>query len=216
MQPVPARPTTHRGYWKRLAGCRSGGTGREPRAGRAGVVPTVSEAVAISEPATLVAIGLGSNMPHAVHGRPRGVLRAAVAALRRRGVRALRLSPIIRTAPLGPSRRRYANAVLKASWPGSADALLHCLKQVEQEFGRKTGRRWGARVIDCDLLAFGSAVIHHAGLQVPHPGLPARDFVLQPFDAVWPDWRHPVLHLTIRQLRARLHKPRPAAGTTVD
>lgn len=151
-------------------------------------------------------------MPHPVHGRPPGVVRAAVAALQARGVEVLALSPIIATAPLGPSRRRYANAVVKGCWAGSATALLRCLKDVERDFGRKRGRRWGARVIDCDLLAFGSAIIHAPGLQVPHPGLAAREFVLQPFAAVWPEWRHPQLHLSIRQLRARLHKARTKIG----
>ncbi len=166
--------------------------------------------------ATTVAIGLGSNMPHGRYGRPRAVLLAAVDALAGRGLQILQLSPIIRTAPLGPSRRRYANAVLKGCWPGDAHALLHCLKEVEKCFGRKSGRRWGARVLDCDLLAFGNAIIHSRQLQVPHPRLQDRDFVLQPMAAVWPQWRHPGLRLTVRQMRAQLHKPKLNQPSAVD
>lgn len=163
---------------------------------------------------TMVAIGLGSNKPHGRHGRPRDILRAAVRALELRGLQRVQLSPIIQTAPLGPSRRRYANAVLKARWFQDAEALLRCLKAVERDFGRRNTIRWGARVLDCDLLAFGPDIIRTRQLQVPHPGLDARDFVLQPFEAVWPDWRHPISRLSVRQMRARLHKARPASTAT--
>lgn len=154
--------------------------------------------------ATEVAIALGGNVPHGRHGRPKAVLRAAVEALEAQGLQVLRLSPIVETAPLGPSKRRYANAVLRALWPGSADQLLALLKRQERAFGRRRGRHWGARVLDCDLLAFGDARIAAQGLQVPHPRLHQRDFVLQPFEAVWPDWRHPLRHETVRQMRHKL------------
>jgi 2-amino-4-hydroxy-6-hydroxymethyldihydropteridine diphosphokinase len=64
-------------------------------------------------------------------------------------------------------------------------------------------------VLDCDLLAFGNQDIDLPGLRVPHPRLQERDFVLRPMSAVRPEWRHPVLGLTVRQMRARLLKPRP-------
>lgn len=154
-----------------------------------------------------VAVGLGSNRGHGRHGPPRDVLRAAVAALETGGLQVQRLSPIIETAPLGPSKRRYANAALKGRWQGSAEALLALLKGLERDFGRRRGLRWGARVLDCDLLAFGTARVHVKGLEVPHPRLHQRDFVLQPLEKVWPGWRHPALRLTVRQMRARLGKP---------
>lgn len=155
-----------------------------------------------------MAIALGSNVPHGRYGRPKEVLRAAVRAMEARGVQVRRLSPLIETAPLGPSKRRYANAVLRALWPDSAGELLALLKGLEQEFGRRRGQRWGARVLDCDLLAFGTQQIAGPGLEVPHPRLHQRDFVLQPFEAVWPDWRHPLRHETVRQMRARLRRRR--------
>ncbi len=157
---------------------------------------------------TEVAIALGGNVPHGRYGRPKQVLKAAVAALEAAGLRILRLSPIIETAPLGPSRRRYANAVLRAFWPESAESLLALLKGQERAFGRRRGQRWGARVLDCDLLVFGAARISAPGLEVPHPRLHQRDFVLQPFDAVWPDWRHPLRQQTVQQMRHRLLRRR--------
>lgn len=158
---------------------------------------------------TAVLIGLGSNRCHGRHGRPRTILRAAVKALKKGGLTIQAVSPIIDTAPLGPSSRRFANAALLGSWPGSPKALLALLKGTEAAFGRRRGRRWGARVLDCDLLAFGQAVVRAPGLTVPHPALHQRDFVLQPMADIWPGWRHPQLNLSVRHMRARLNRPRP-------
>ncbi|MBS3961579.1 MAG: 2-amino-4-hydroxy-6-hydroxymethyldihydropteridine diphosphokinase [Sandarakinorhabdus sp.] len=157
---------------------------------------------------TPVMIGLGSNRCHGRHGRPEGVLRAAVATLEAAGLRVDALSPVLRTAPLGPSKRRFANAALRGAWAGSAAELLTMLKQAERDFGRRRGQRWGQRVLDCDLLAFGQDMVRAIGLEVPHPRLHMRHFVLGPMLAVWPDWRHPILRLTVRQLAARLAKAR--------
>ncbi len=153
-------------------------------------------------------IGLGSNRCHGRYGRPEGVVRAAVAALEAAGLRVDAVSPILRTEPLGPSKRRFANAALRGRWAGSATALLAVLKQTERDFGRRRGQRWGQRVLDCDLLAFGQEVVQARGLQVPHPRLHLRAFVLRPMLAVCPDWRHPLLGLTVRQMVARLGKAR--------
>lgn len=161
---------------------------------------------------TAVMVGLGGNRCHGRHGRPEGVVRAAVSALEAAGLRVDAVSPVLRTAPLGPSKRRFANAALRGRWAGSAAELLTALKQTERDFGRRRGQRWGQRVLDCDLLAFGQAVVCARGLQVPHPRLHRRDFVLGPMLAVWPDWRHPILGLTVRQMAAQLAKARP----TVD
>lgn len=155
-----------------------------------------------------VAIGLGSNRCHGRHGRPEAIVRAAAVRLATEGLTGLRLSRIHTTAPLGPSKRCFANAVATACWSGSPDQLLATLKTIERAFGRRKGRRWGPRVLDLDLLAFGEAVIRLPGLSVPHPGLAVRDFALRPFTELWPDWRHPVHHLPARALLARLHRPR--------
>ena len=156
-----------------------------------------------------MAIGLGSNRCHGRHGRPPAVLRAAAARLGAEGLVGLRLSRIRETAPLGPAQRRFANAVATGWWHDDATALLALLKRTERAFGRRTGRRWGPRVLDLDLLALGAAVVARPGLAVPHPGLHLRDFVLQPLAELWPGWRHPLLHRTARQLAVRLAKPRP-------
>jgi len=152
----------------------------------------------------IVHVAIGSNRCHGRFGRPAGVLRAAMAALP--GVVAT--SPILATAPLGPGTRRYANAVAALAWPGSLPALLALLQGMERDFGRRSGRRWGDRALDLDIIAAGSVVLRGRDLRVPHPELARRRFVLDPLVAVAPGWRHPVSRLTARQLRARLLRPK--------
>lgn len=152
----------------------------------------------------LALIGLGSNRRHGRYGRPEEVLRAALTALEAAGVQVVRVSGVYPTAPMGPGGRRFANMAVAARWEGEPGTLLGVLKQVERAFGRRRGQRWGDRVLDLDLLALGGAVVRERGLIVPHPGLAVRRFVLDPLGEVAPFWRHPVLNLTVRQLRARL------------
>ena len=137
-------------------------------------------------------------------------MRAAVEALRARGLRVERLSRLLPTAPLGPGGRRFANAALVAGWDGDARGLLTVLKAVEREFGRRGSRRWGDRVLDLDILGLGGLVVRQRGLRVPHPALHLRAFVLDPLVEVAADWRHPVKNATVRQLRARLLRPKRA------
>jgi 2-amino-4-hydroxy-6-hydroxymethyldihydropteridine diphosphokinase len=155
-----------------------------------------------------VAIGLGSNRAHGRHGPPAAVVRAAAGVLAAGGVEEMRLSPLIATRPMGPSQRCYANAVLAGRWNGDAEALLRLLKAVERQLGRRGARRWGPRVIDCDLLLIEDQKIIGRALQVPHPGLAQRRFVLEPLARVWPEWRHPGTGLSVRQMLARLKRRR--------
>lgn len=154
-------------------------------------------------------VGLGSNRCHGRHGRPAAVLRAAVRALEAEGLELVKRSRLIETAPLGPSKRRFANAVLKAKWRGDPQQLLRLLQKTERDFGRRRARRWGERVLDLDLLAFGAARLRTPGLEIPHPRLHQRDFVLKPMAEVWPDWRHPRRQLTVRHMVARLARRHP-------
>ena len=156
---------------------------------------------------TTVLIALGSNRRHGRHGRPAGVIAAAVATLAARGLRVLACSAIHATAPVGPGGRRFANAAVAVATDRSLPDLLRLLKAVERDFGRRPGRRWGDRVLDLDILGAGASVVRRKGLTVPHPGLAHRRFVLDPLVAIAPGWRHPRLHATVRQLRARAMRP---------
>ena len=160
-------------------------------------------------PATVI-IALGSNRC-CRHGRPAETLRAALTALTRAGLCVERVSPIMTTRAVGPGGRDYANAVAVTSSALDPARILIILKDIERAFGRRRGRRWGDRVLDLDLIAAGRAMLpsrlgwrRAKGLVVPHRAMHARPFVLRPMLAVAPNWRHPVLNLTTRQLAARL------------
>ena len=150
-------------------------------------------------PVTSYAIAIGSNRPGA-HGRPEAEVRAAVAALGS----VVAVSPVIATPPLGPSSRRFANAVALIESAESPPALLARLKNIERSFGRRPGRRWGARVIDLDIILWSGGIHAEAGLTIPHPSFRLRRFVLDPLVTLAPDWRDPVTGFTIRQLAARI------------
>ncbi|WP_375428435.1 2-amino-4-hydroxy-6-hydroxymethyldihydropteridine diphosphokinase [uncultured Sphingomonas sp.] len=143
------------------------------------------------------ALALGSNR-RSRFGSPARTIDAALAAIG--GVRAI--SPVMRTAAMGPSSRAYSNAVALVGSDEDPPALLRRVKAIERAFGRRRGRRWGARAIDIDLVLWSGGVWAGPGLVVPHPAYRERDFVLRPLVAVAPGWRDPVGGRTARQLLA--------------
>jgi 2-amino-4-hydroxy-6-hydroxymethyldihydropteridine diphosphokinase len=156
-------------------------------------------------------VAIGSNRRGRA-GSPRREVAAAIATLP--GV--IAASRIIETAPIGPSIRRYANAVVLIESDLAPDALLDVLQAMERAAGRRAGRRWGARVLDLDILLWSGGSFAAPGIIVPHPHFRARDFVLGPLAEIAPGWRDPLTRLTVRQLAARLtaraHTPSPRAG----
>lgn len=119
-------------------------------------------------------------------------------------------SPVIDSAPVGPSQRRYANAVLVLETERHPPALLAVLQTMEGDFGRvRRGQRWGARVLDLDIVLWDGGAWATPGLTIPHPLFRTRPFVLAPALAIAPDWRDPDSGHTLRQLHTRLTRPRP-------
>ena len=124
-------------------------------------------------------------------------------------VKVIALSRVVQTLPLGPGKRRYANAVALIETDLAPPALLAHLKTIERAYGRRPGRRWGARPLDLDIIGWSGGIWASPGLAVPHPAFRMRRFVLAPLVEIAPDWRNPVTHLTARQLLARLDRKRP-------
>jgi len=153
---------------------------------------------------TSYAIALGSNRCSR-HGGPAATLRAALAALD--GVRAV--SAIRATPALGPAGRAFANAVAIVGSKLAPDDLLAELKAIERAFGRRGGRRWGARVLDLDIILWSEGAWGGPGPIIPHPEYRRRAFVLQPLAELAPGWRDPLTGATVRHLLARLTAPRP-------
>lgn len=157
-------------------------------------------------------IALGSNMRHHRLGGPKHVLRAAIEEMAALGLVVERVSPICTSAPLGPSRRRFANAAVLVSSALQPTELLALLQRIERDFGRRRGgQRWRARVLDLDIVLWDGGRHVEKELVVPHHRFRQRAFMLHPALAVAPDWRDPVTGLTLRQLHARLTRPRPAS-----
>jgi 2-amino-4-hydroxy-6-hydroxymethyldihydropteridine diphosphokinase len=157
-----------------------------------------------------VIVALGSNRRHGRYGAPRDIVRAAIAAMAAHGISVVATSRLHVTAPVGPSDRSFVNAAVVALTELAPPALLAELKAIERRFGRRRGRRWAARVLDLDIVAYGVAALPSRlrwrgarGLVVPHRSMHLRRFVLDPVAEVAPDWRHPVLQRSVRQLRAR-------------
>jgi 2-amino-4-hydroxy-6-hydroxymethyldihydropteridine diphosphokinase len=162
-----------------------------------------------AKPLPLYVIGLGSNRRHARFGDPRAVLLTALAALESDDIEAVDASPIIASDPVGPSRRRYANAVALVASALSPPEMLERLQAIEASFGRRTGQRWSARTLDLDILLWSGGVWSDGALTIPHPEIEQRAFVLGPLRAIVPEWQHPLTGRSVRQLAARLARPKP-------
>jgi 2-amino-4-hydroxy-6-hydroxymethyldihydropteridine diphosphokinase len=139
---------------------------------------------------TLAAVGLGANL-----GDAAATLRDAIASLAHLSdATLLRASRLYRTPAWGRTDQPdFINAVVLVETSLHARALLDALLAIERRFGRVRleGERWGPRTLDLDLLLFGDALIDEAGLQVPHPHLHERAFVLLPLAEIAPAWQVP-------------------------
>jgi 2-amino-4-hydroxy-6-hydroxymethyldihydropteridine diphosphokinase len=116
------------------------------------------------------------------------------------GVRVLRRSSLYMTEPVDAPPPWFLNAVVEAETSLMPVQLLHVLARIERGLGRRRVVHHGPRTLDLDILLYGSSVIHTPELEVPHPGLPYRRFVLAPLAELAPALRHPVLRKTIAEL----------------
>lgn len=146
-----------------------------------------------------VFIGLGTNL-----GDRASNLEAARSALAVE-MTILKQSSIYETAPWGfLEQPAFLNQVIEVETDLSPSKLLDFLKKTETELGRQANFRYGPRLIDLDILFYGKRVIQTQRLQVPHPRLPERAFVLVPLAEIAPDWLHPQCKKTISELLALL------------
>jgi len=148
-------------------------------------------------------VGLGSNL-----GDREQTLRSAVDALRAApGVEVVSVSGLIDTEPVGfLDQPRFLNGVAALDTTLPAEALLELLLEVERHFGRSREGvpPAGPRTLDLDLLLYGDAEIDEPGLQVPHPRMHERRFVLAPLAEIAPELRIPGRG-EVQTLLARLH-----------
>lgn len=148
---------------------------------------------------TFAAIGLGSNV-----GDRLGFLRRAVACLEEANLKVATKSSVYETPPFGVTAQpRFLNAAVLVQFEGDAESLLAALKTIEHRLGRQERGRWGPREIDLDILMIPGFTCRDEKLELPHPGMADRAFVLVPLAEIAPDWIHPILQATISTLAER-------------
>ena len=141
-------------------------------------------------------LSLGSNI-----GDREANLRKAIEQLASQDMRVLHTSRIYETEPVDYTGQRwFLNLVVEAETTLFPRMLLTRTSRIERELGRTRTVAKGPRTIDIDILFYGKAVIATTALQVPHPRMAERRFVLEPLADLAPHLRHPVTHKTVREM----------------
>jgi 2-amino-4-hydroxy-6-hydroxymethyldihydropteridine diphosphokinase len=141
-------------------------------------------------------LSLGSNV-----GDREGNLRKAVERLASDDVRVLRRSRIYETEPVDyEDQAWFLNQVVEADTALFPMQLLTRIGRVEHELGRVRTRRNGPRTIDIDIVLYAAAVVNTPRLEIPHPRMAERRFVLVPLAELAPKLRHPVTHRSVHQM----------------
>ena len=156
-----------------------------------------------SQMSTQVVLGLGSNL-----GDRKSYLEQAINKLQEQGIiNMVTCSSIIESkADLLPGSPKewdidYLNIAIKGYTRLEAYELLKAIKDVEQSICiRHTSFLWAPREIDVDILAYGDLVLDKEDLKIPHIRLIERNWAMEPFIEIWPDWVHPTMNKTIKDI----------------
>ncbi len=143
-----------------------------------------------------IALALGSNM-----GDSQEILEAAIAVLAQTpGIFLEAKSNWYKTKAVGPPQPDYLNGCVTLQVEMLPHELLENLLRIEQQFGRVRQERWGPRTLDLDLLLYDDLIVDTPNLQIPHPGMRHRAFVLVPLAEIASDWVEPVSGCVIKEL----------------
>lgn len=165
----------------------------------------------------MILVALGSNVA-GPWGTPRQTIKKALEKLDKPPCRVLRASSLIITAPFGVENQPdFVNAVAVVDTQLTPNDLMAHLHDIELSADRRRTVRWGPRTLDLDLVDYngcildgkGETVGHQKPLQLPHPGIAERDFVLGPIAEIAPHWKHPRTGLSAREMLKNLHSLKP-------
>jgi 2-amino-4-hydroxy-6-hydroxymethyldihydropteridine diphosphokinase len=144
-----------------------------------------------------VYIGIGSNLGN----KKENYLEALARIAKIPKTRITRESSLYESEPLGDSKEWYVNGVIQIETDLGPEMLLKKCKNIERAMGRKKVRKkWGARVIDLDILLYDAGIVDKGNLKIPHPEMHHRKFVIIPLSEIAPQLVHPVLGMTISEL----------------
>jgi len=142
-------------------------------------------------------IGIGSNLGDKLYQCEKAISEI----LRIDRHKLLARSSLFKTQPIGYTPQDwFVNGVIKIETDLEAPELLRTLKTIESQLGRTEAFRWGPRTIDLDILFFDDIEIHTEELQIPHPRIQNRQFVLFPLAEIDQNLIHPVLKKTVQEL----------------
>jgi 2-amino-4-hydroxy-6-hydroxymethyldihydropteridine diphosphokinase len=141
-------------------------------------------------------IGIGSNL-----GMRKKNCEKAIQLVSGENISVLNRSEMLETEPWGIiDQPTFINMIIEVATDLAPEDLLGLLKKIETDLGRTSTVRWGPRVIDLDILFYDDLVMKTAGLEIPHPGIAERYFVLKPLSEIAPEMVHPVLKKSIKDL----------------
>lgn len=149
----------------------------------------------------LCAIALGSNLGNSSEY----LIKSTESLSRLPNITLLAKSSLYKTKAVGPPQPDYLNGCITIKTELTPDLLLEKLLEVENRFGRIRQERWGPRTLDLDLLLYDDLILESPNLQIPHPRMHERAFVLVPLAEIAADWVEPVSKLTIKELLEKLN-----------
>lgn len=148
----------------------------------------------------MILLGLGANLP-SDFGSPEETIKRCIGDLPSYGITVLKASSVWESAPVPISDQPwYKNAVCLIETEHTPQDLLNIIQNIEHDFGRIRSIRNAARVIDLDLLAYNDIISDNKLLELPHPRMHERAFVLLPLQEIASDWTHPVTRKTLSAL----------------
>jgi len=144
-----------------------------------------------------VYVGIGSN----VGDRKDNFLEALNRLTKLPDTKVIKESSLYESEPLGDAKEWYVNGAIQIETRFKPDALLLKFKNIERAMGRKkVKKRWGSRIIDLDILLYDGLILKKKNLQIPHPEIQNRKFVLVPLSEIAPQVIHPELGVSISEL----------------